>query len=295
MSPLLLTLLTLLTLLGCTAPDFAEEWQLDRLRLLAMRADPAEPKPGDIVTFTSLAYIPDEAEWSSVWFACMDGDTEGCSLDPALTEQLEHADDLSQVELAAIFEALRQAGFVGIQPGMELLWFVPDDALDGVTDAEALEGVSATVTAALSTQADNELTLKRIPVSLATTPNQNPDVAPLTFDRVAVDGSQAIRVEANNEIDLHAELLNGAETYTYVTTTGLTEERTEDPSWRWYTSGGTLAVNADSEAISFDESGSVESDMIWTTPKEAGDYTLAAVALDGRGGMGWQSLVVTVR
>lgn len=285
----------LLTILGCTAPDFAEEWQLDRLRLLAIRADPPEPKPGDIVTFTSLAYIPDDMEWSSVWFACMDGDTEGCTLDPALSEQLEHADDLSQAELAALFEALREAGFVGIQPGMELMWFVPEDALDGVSDAEALEGLSATVTAALSTEADTELTLKRIPVSLGSTPNQNPDVAPLTFDRVAVEADQVIEVEANNEIDLHAELVEGAETYTYVTTKGASEERTEEPSWRWYASGGTLSVNADSEELSFDDAGSVESDMIWTTPKQAGDYTLAAVALDGRGGMGWQSLIVTVR
>lgn len=284
-----------LALLGCTAPDFAEEWQLDRLRLLAIRADPAEPKPGDIVTFSSLAYLPDEAEWSGVWFACMDGDAEGCTLDPALTEQLEHADELSQSDLAALFEALREAGFVGTQPGMDLMWFVPDDALEGLTEAESLEGLSATVTAALSTEDDSELTLKRIPVSLASTPNQNPDVAPLTFDRIAVEGSQVVAVEANNEIDLHAELVAGAETYTYVTTAGETEERTEEPSWRWYASGGTLAVNADSEELSFDARGSVESDMIWTTPKEPGGYTLAAVALDGRGGMGWQSLIVTVR
>lgn len=281
--------------LACTPPDFAEEWQLDRLRLLAIRADPAEPKPGDIVTFTSLAYIPDEAEWSGVWFACMDGDTEGCTLDPALTDQLEHADELSQAELAALFDALREAGFVGVQPGMELQWFVPDDALEGVTAAEALEGLSATVTAALSTEADSELTLKRIPVSLATTPNQNPEVSPITFDRTAVEGTQVIHVEANNEIDLHAELVGGAETYAYVTTTGQAEERTEEPSWRWYTSGGTLTTNAESEELSFDDGGSVESDMVWTTPAKAGDYTLAAVALDGRGGMGWQSLIVTVR
>lgn len=282
-------------LLGCTAPDFAEEWQLDRLRLLAVRADPAEPKPGDIVTFSSLAYIPDDVEWSSVWFACMDGDTEGCTLDPALTEQLERADELSQAELAALFEALRAGGFVGVQPGMDLLWFVPDDALDGLSAAESLEGLSATVTSALSTEADSELTLKRVPVSLGSTPNLNPDVSPLTFDRIEVDGSQAIVVEANNEIDLHASLVAGAETYMYVTTQGKPEERTEEPSWRWYTSGGTLAVNADSAEFSFDDDGSIESDMVWTTPTKPGDYTLAAVALDGRGGMGWQSLIVTVR
>ncbi len=282
-----------LGLVACTLPDFAEEWQLDRLRLLAIRAEPAEPRPGDIVTFTSLAYVPGEEEWVSVWLACIDGDTEGCSLDPALTSQLEHAEDLSDAELAALMQALRESGFVGIQPGMDLQWIVPADALEGLSEAEALEGSSGTVTVALSTEADNELTLKRIPVSLATTPNQNPDIAPLRLDDIEVE--DAVAVGANLDIDLHADLPDSAETYTYVTTDGVVETRTEEPTWRWYVSGGTLANNEDLEDVSFGDGGSVSSDMTWTTPEDAGTYTLAAVVVDGRGGMGWRSLIVTVR
>ena len=63
----------ILTLLACEQPDLTQEWELDRLRLLAIRADPAEPAPGDVVTFSSLRYVPDAAEWAAVWIACVAG------------------------------------------------------------------------------------------------------------------------------------------------------------------------------------------------------------------------------
>lgn len=284
-----------LLLLGCTAPDLPEEWELDRLRLLAIRAEPAEPRPGDLVSFTALQYVPDEAEWSSVWFACMDGDIDGCSLDPALMEQLQHADELTPEEAMALFQALREAGFVGAQPGMDLTWAVPADALDGLSEAESLEGRSGSLTVTLSTADDTELTIKRIPVSLATTPNHNPDVAPLEFDGNPVDPEATLTVDAGNDVEVHAALVGEPEEYTYVTTEGESETRTEKPSWRWYTSGGTLSEVGDgSRGPSFADEGQTEATYSWITPEEPGTYTLAAVVLDGRGGMGWQRLDVVV-
>ena len=292
--------LPLFLLAGCDLPQMAEEWQLDRLRLLAIAAEPAEPVPGDKVTFTSLQFVPDSdgapAEWSSAWFACVDGDEEGCTLDPALVDQLEHADQLTQTELLALLDQLRAAGFVGVQPGMDLEWDVPLDALDGLSDAEALEGRSATVDVSLATADDNELVLKRIPVSRATTPNHNPGVAPIEIDGNAVDPSVSLALDSGNNYDVHAALSGDPETYTYVTTAGATESRTEKPSWRWYTSCGVLTYPADTGiALSFEDSGEIESSMVWTTPSEPGTCVLDAVVLDGRGGMGWQSISASVR
>ncbi len=290
--------MSLFVLLGCTDFNFAEEWQLDRLRLLAIRAEPAEPRPGEFVTFTSLSYVPSGLEWSALWLACVDGDTEGCTLDPALVDQLDNTDEMTEAELAVLFAALQAGGLVGIEPGMALGWVAPADALDDLDEAGRLEGKSATVTVSLTAGEDNELTLKAIPVSEATTPNHNPDLLPITFDGAAIDATATVTVDAGNAIDLSVTLAGALETYTYVTTEGLSETRTEELSFRWYTSGGTLGTGFDTGVSppSFGEDeGLTTSDEGWVTPAEPGDYRLDVVVLDGRGGMGWQSVVVTVR
>ena len=169
-------------------------------------------------------------------------------------------------------------------------------ALDGLTEAETLEGRSGSLTVTLSTEDDTELTIKRVPVSLATTPNHNPDVAPLEFDGNPVDPDASLTVDAGNDVEVHAALVGDPEEYTYVTTEGDTETRTEKPSWRWYTSGGTLSEVGDgSRGPSFADEGQTEATYSWITPEEPGTYTLAAVVLDGRGGMGWQRLDVVVQ
>ena len=44
----------LLFLLACSRIEVSESWQIDRLRILAIAAEPAEPRPGDTVRFRSL-------------------------------------------------------------------------------------------------------------------------------------------------------------------------------------------------------------------------------------------------
>ncbi len=289
------TWLLLFALLGCDTPDFAQEWELDRLRLLAVRADPAEPRPGEHVRFTSLVHAPEAADWSAVWIACVEGDAEGCTLDPDLLARLEHADTLSQAELLALYAELQAAGFVGVEPGMTLGWTVPEDALDGLDDAALAEGRTATVTVTLATADEQELTLKSIPVSLAATPNHNPDLGALTIDGNAVAVGAIVVVDPSSEYSVEVELAEAPEAYQYVTSEGVTEERTESPSYRWYTSGGTLA-ESDTGLGGFGEGEpETSSARTWVSPAEAGTYLLHAVVLDGRGGMGWQSATLSVR
>ena len=72
---------------GCGGSDLAQEWQLDRLRILAVRATPAEPRPGDTVTFDRLLYVPPDTTLETVtWFGCIpDGSVGfGCEFDPAI-------------------------------------------------------------------------------------------------------------------------------------------------------------------------------------------------------------------
>jgi hypothetical protein len=276
----------ILTLLACGDLELSQEWELDRLRLLAVRADPAEPRPGDTVTFSSLRYVPDDADWTAIWFACVVYEESGCDIDTDALAGLEDtaitADDIA---------ALMEAGFAGVEPGMTPTWVVPDDALADLDTGAQLEGRSATVQVTLTTDADTELVVRAIPVSLATTPNTNPDVGSLTVDGEPADSAIPLVLTAGSSVDLVATLAGDLETYTYVNTDGETEERTEELEWRWYVSGGSLGggfVDTGPE----DEGG--EGNQAWTAPSEAGDYELDVVVLDGRGGMGWWSQAVTV-
>ena len=68
----LLSASSTLALAGCGANGLAQAWQLDRVRILGVRATPAEPRPGDRVTFESLVYTPAETQLGGVlWFACL--------------------------------------------------------------------------------------------------------------------------------------------------------------------------------------------------------------------------------
>lgn len=281
-------------LMGCEQPDFAREWQLDRLRLLAVAAEPAEPRPGDRVSFRSLVYAPDELEWSAVWVACVDGDTEGCTLDEALLERLAHADELGDAELLALLGELQAAGFVGIEPGLMLGWLAPEDALEGLDPEARLEGRSATVTVNLATEDDAELVLKSIPVSEATTPNTNPELGSFTLAGAEVQPDATVAVGTLTQVDVVATLAGELESYVYVTTAGVTETRTEVLEFRWYTSGGTLEAVDEGFRIGDDET-ATRSERRWTSPETPGDYRLDVVVLDGRGGMGWRSHTVQVR
>lgn len=275
--------MSLLLLLACTELDLSPEWELDRLRLLAIRAEPAEPRPGETVAFTSLSYVPDGAEWSAVWFACVTA--AGCTLDPALLEGLDQAE--TPEEQAELMAALAAAGFIGAEPGFPPSWPVPADALDGLTEAEALEGVGANVQVTLTAADDTELVLRRMPVSLAATPNLNPDIGGVLVDGDPVEADGTFTADAGETFELRAVVAGGLEDYLYTNTDGEVEERTEDLEWRWYAELGTLNFGDD------DIEGA--STMEWTAPDSAGESVLHAVVLDGRGGMGWWTVHAEVR
>ena len=63
-------------------------WQLDRLRVLATQATPAEAAPGETVAFESLVYQPDgESLEGVVWFGCLNESATsfGCTIDPEVS------------------------------------------------------------------------------------------------------------------------------------------------------------------------------------------------------------------
>ena len=152
---------------GCAASELSPSWYLDRLRILAVQATPAEPQPGETVTFQSLVYVPPGQELEGViWFACLpeNADEFGCAIDPdAFAEVDPKNPDL---------DALIESGFIGFEPFLAPSWTPPKDLLDDFDERSAQEGLNALITlSALPTEAEDdgdvELAYKRVPVSRA--------------------------------------------------------------------------------------------------------------------------------
>jgi hypothetical protein len=305
----ILRLLPLAGLSACGATNLAQGWQLDRVRILGVRATPAEPRPGERVTFESLVYTPAGTKLGGVlWFACLpdSADDFGCELDPSVAELFgEDLESLTPDEQAALYQQAVEAGFVGFEPLLPPSWTAPADALDGLDATAQLEGVSAIVNLtalpedADAEDADVEVAYKRLPISLAETPNHNPDVVgfevyanPVFRDGTFVRGT-AVSVESGGftaERGVEYQLVplfadDAIETYRFTLDDGTVEERTEEPFYTWYTEGGSFLQEFSLHPYS---------STTWTAPDAAFEGVVVAVARDRRGGMGWSSLQVTV-
>ncbi len=290
-----LLLATLLPALGaCDSLGLSQSFQIDRLRILAIAAEPAEPQPGDTVSFTSLVVSPVATVGLTTWFACDISDGYGCTLDTELLSSLTgDTSNLTPDELAALFAQLQEAGMIGVQPYFEPSWTVPDDYLDALTDDQKLEGTTAIVTVSaiptvegdsgtLDTAVEDvEVAYKRVPVSLATTPNRNPLVTGLTIDGVAITPGATVTLTRGQTYAIECELADDAiEDYTFVDDAGVAETRTEEPYFAWYLQEG-----------SFDQSNTLwpYHAVEYTAPSDATmtEQSLWVVVRDRRGGMGW--------
>lgn len=284
-----LALLFLILSAGCGANQLAQSFELDRLRVLGVRAEPAEPQPGDTVQFESLVYAPAGSGVEGViWFGCLPtgADDFGCELNDSLLEDFEDLDpeNMSPAELAELFEQLQAAGFIGYEPDLPPSWVVPDDALEGLSEAESQEGVSAVINlTAIETgagdEADTEIAYKRLPISLANTPNHNPEVLGIEVEGTLVPLGGTVQVGVGREITLEPILGEGSiEDYEFTNSDGEVETRTEEPYLTWYTENGA-----------FDQAFSLHPylDVEWTPVLDSESSMVIAVARDRRGGMAW--------
>ncbi len=276
-------------------PELSESWQLDRLRVLGVRAEPAEPQPGEDVSFEALVWSPDGAEVPTIWFACLpeSADEFGCEIDPALAASLEGLDPetMTDEELAALFAQLVEAGLIGATPYLQPSWTAPADALDGLDEIAAKEGVSALVTLqavpeGAEDEDDVELAYKRVPISLADTPNHNPEFELWTVSGEDIASGGGVSLSAGETVSVTAGLLDGSvEDYDYTAEDGSIETRTEEPYFTWYATGGEFENTTSlwpTDTVS------------WTAPAEAGTYELIVTVRDRRGGMAWATLDVTI-
>jgi len=289
--PLLLpALLALLGLSACVLNnnayprprDLSPGWRVDKLRLLAIQAEPPELAPGQTATLRALLIDPDDTVGTTVWVACdQEQSTDfGCPFDPSGLSQ-----DLTPEQLAEL-------GVIGVEPLFPPAYTATEDDLEGLNERERLEGVNLVVNAlALPDQVQDtdsfdfnqvESGFKRLVVSQAETPNDNPILQGFTVDDVPVPPDTVTLVDPGQPYELSPVLPESSiQTYAYVNLDGQTEERVEEPFARWYATGGTM----DEDVTLHPFLGAT-----WLAPEEPGvEGTWWAVVEDRRGGLGWVS------
>jgi hypothetical protein len=198
------------------------------------------------------------------------------------------SEELTEEEL---FEQLIAAGLIGYEPFWAPSWTPPEDALDGLSPEDQLEGVSAMINVTLlpagaTDESDQELAFKRVPVSLATHPNHNPEVTGLRVDGEDIRLGGQLQATPGAVYEIEPLLSDESiESYAYVDSNGDAEERVEEPYCSWYLEGGELDM-----AFSLYPHTSIE----WTAPDQAFEGMIVVVVRDRRGGMAWAQLRVRV-
>lgn len=270
-------LLLLPGLAGCLTQELSPSWLIDRTRILAVRAEPAEPAPGDTVTFTSLSVDPDQ-DILVAWTGCVLESSGSFGCDP------------------------EQSSFIGLEPVVAPTLAVPADLLDDLEPEQRLEGKNYILTlAALPGDTDLsdpegfdeedilEIAYKRMPVSAGGDPNVNPDITDVLLDQdQTVERGATVVVSPGQTYDLDPRLTDASiQTYTFVNSEGVTEERVEQPYFTWYATDGTF-----SNTLALYP----ETEISWTAPTapEQPEIQLWVVVRDRRGGMDWFEVSVVV-
>ncbi len=274
--------------------DLNPAWKVDRLRVLGIRAEPPEAKPGELVSFQALVVDPESSASVTAWLACApdEGSTDfGCALDSDFDFTSASADDLTD------------AGFIGFEPTIPPRYVPPASLLDGLDEGfEADRGVQVTIQILVLPQTvvehgfedgfdfnQVEAAFKRLIVSDDDSPNANPDVAGFAVDGMPIPPGTIAEVDRSQVYEIGLALQDGAvEAYVYTNEEGAIEERVEQPYALWYTTGGDLLEDA--TLFPFLEA-------TWRAPGEDGpeEGTLWAVVRDRRGGLAWSSLQWRIR
>ena len=192
------TLCWVLVFGGVAACDsgLPKEYQIDRLRVLGIQAEPPEVGPGDTVALTALVVDPDERPLTLSWSACVlsergtgpfggggetgEGGGGGYGIsDAGSCLELNQIDeslvmDLGQGEGATLTipeDFLSDWTHTARAYGLSKDKPLPEAARQGVTD---IAGVNMVVTLVVQTGDETLVAIKRVNVSTASEKNLNP-------------------------------------------------------------------------------------------------------------------------
>jgi hypothetical protein len=265
-------------------------------RILAVRAEPAEAKPGALITFDALVAAPPGAPTGvPAWSFCL--------APKPLTEDNVVSD--ACFDTSALRVAGEGATITASTPSNGCSLFGPDAPAGGLRprDPDSTGGYYQPVRVDLGA-ADPTLALARISCDLASAsaasaaafaqlyvPNENPRLLPL----IASVGGSTVALDAvpvGTRVDLTvAWPASSAETYAYYDEASDTVgTKRESMTLAWYSSSGPLDREATGRAG--DDMATFSSNA-WTAPPSAGTSQLWIVLRDSRGGVDFASYRLT--
>jgi len=286
-----------LALLACR-PEFEDDsWHVDSARVLAVKSEPAEARPGAHHTFTAFLSVREAPSAVPVW--------SFCSAPKPLTENnAVSAACLGSSALVPLGAGLSleadtpRAGCSSFGPDSPPGGFRPRDPditggyyqplrldLAGAQPAFHLQRIACELADAAAGTATQ--------FGLSYVPNQNPSLDPIT---ATVSGQPVALTEIPSAARVELTLSwaeSEAETFTYYDRAqqALTRKR-EAMRVSWYVDAGSLDT---------DSTGRAENDLElrvanhWIAPKTPGKYGLWVVLRDSRGGVDFSAYVLEVR
>lgn len=286
-------------LLGACAPDLPNDGGVVVApRLLAVKGEPAESKPGKTVTYSALVAAPNGAGTNSGvrWSFCT-------APKPPTEDEVVSSACLGAAALVAAGEG---PSVTALTPAGACSLFGPDTPPGGFRprDPDVTGGYYQPLRVDLDGAAPS-FALERLrcdlgmaPADLASTfaaeyvPNANPELLPLTAS-IAGEGVALDAVPAGARVTLGASWpAEDAETYAYFdrVTQSITTKR-ESLRVAWYATAG--AFDATTTGRAEDDPASSTANT-WTAPSAAGPNVLWVVLQDSRGGVDFARYDVTV-
>lgn len=263
---------------------------VDKLRVLAIKAEPPEAAPGQMVSLTALVADPLEKlrNTGHLWVMC----------DPSVDGEFGNA--------CAQTDTLRSFDIEELPPGVNVfpLFFnfafyrAPWGLLDQLEEEERRRGMTATVLLVAwegGTQEHlqdpsvlKQLAIKRIRIAdPQEEPNRNPVLQSVTLDGQPFEESDAPQVRAGTTITLSASSTeDSVQVFERVLPDGSVVEQSEQNVFSWYTTGGRFTQGL--EYSSRTESGKpigLELPALGTLPDDRLDVWV--VLRDARGGTDW--------
>ncbi|HLL05048.1 MAG TPA: hypothetical protein VK539_30965 [Myxococcaceae bacterium] len=269
-------------------PSFEEQSEIRRVRVLAIKAEPAElaldpdnatlPPP---VVFTSLAVAPENREVGVTLALCKLGNAYSEDLDcPGADGATLPNGQLSLLDpnVQQVLQDTASAGTGGapldpndpelrglLERGIPL--FVGYEASDGSGTPEGVESG-----------------VRRLTLRLTATPNQNPRLEEVLLNDAPLAGPLPL----DTEVTLVPRLAEGSMEQ-YETPAGT---QTEQVFYSWYATGeGDVEQLRSLEPVG-DKPG--DPSITYVTPSTPGRVTFYVVARDGRGGVDWLARTVEV-
>jgi hypothetical protein len=290
-------------LVGCSN-DFAPYSELDRLRVLAIQAEPAMPLPGEVAALSALTFAPAGQSVTYHWTWCPAaapaGNNYACPLDQAEAKQAFAAAldpnvvaelpslDLGSSETASFVNPFALSSLAGLcATGLASTIYAQSFDCEG--------GFPVTLVLDVTTAAATLRAGFVLPLPFGDTPelNHNPYPTGMELGRTPlVDPPVAIMVARGQTIDLHIDIpADAVEIRSIPPSEGPPGQRLERLTASWFANSGKID-KARTSFIDGETSLDQTASNRWTAPQgtdwpASGLIEFAVVLRDDRGGAGW--------